>query len=105
MRETLPRLYELWRESAAAIVKHLDPTKWFLSMDEIRAGGSCAAYYDGDTLDNIKGWLETCNRTPACRGIMYTTWRDKYTLLPDFGDWVSGNSQPVTGVGPKQPPQ
>ena len=179
-----PKLYEYWRESAAAIKKHLSPSKWFLSMDEIRAGGSCAAcqarhltmgeilgdcitkqteiirdvcpqakvyiwsdmldpnhnahgdyylvdgdftgswehvprdlvigcwyfrkreqsmsffsklgfetlagaYYDGDTLDNIEGWLDTIGHTPKCRGIMYTTWRNKYALLPGFGDLVA----------------
>ena len=179
-----PKLYEYWRQSAKAIKRRLNPDKWFLSMDEIRAGGSCAvckernmtmgeilgdcitrqvkiirevnprakvyiwsdmldhnhnahgdyylvdgdftgswehvpkdlviacwyfkkrresmrffsglgfetlagAYYDGDTLDNIKGWLDTINRTPKCRGIMYTTWRNKYKLLPGFGDLVS----------------
>ena len=178
-----PRLYEYWRDSAAAIRKHLDPEKWFLSMDEIRAGGSCAAckarnlamgeilgdcitrqtaiirevkptanvyiwsdmldpnhnahgdyylvegdyteswehvpkdlviccwyfkkreesmrffsglgfetlagaYYDADNLDNVKGWLDTVGRTPKCRGIMYTTWRNKYDLLPAFGDLI-----------------
>ncbi len=176
-----PELYDFWRESAAAIQQHLGPDKWFLSMDEIRAGGSCAAckarhltmgemlgdcitrqteiiraakpgvkvyiwsdmldpnhnahgnyylvdgdyagswehipkdiviccwyftkraesmrffsglgfetlagaYYDGDDLENIKGWLETVNQTPKCRGIMYTSWRNKYQLLPAFGD-------------------
>ena len=38
-----PELYEYWRKSAAGVKKHLNPEKWFLSMDEIRAGGSCAA--------------------------------------------------------------
>ncbi len=185
-----PKLYDLWRESAAAIKKHLDPAQWFLSMDEIRAGGSCAAckargmtmgeilgdcitkqvqiirqvrpdaqvyawsdmldpnhnahgnyylvdgdftgswehvpkdlviacwyfkkreasmsffsklgfatlagaYYDGDTLDNINGWIDTCNRTPKCRGIMYTTWRNKYKLLPAFGDAVRQRAKPL----------
>jgi len=179
-----PKLYEHWRESAAAIKKHLNPGKWFLSMDEIRAGGSCqacktrnlsmaeiladcitkqaqiirqvtpharvyiwsdmldvnhnaranyylvdgdltgswehvprdlviacwyfkkreasmsffsklgfetlaGAYYDGDTLSNIEGWLDTMEHTPKCRGIMYTTWRNKYRLLPGFGDLVT----------------
>lgn len=176
-----PSLYEYWEQSAAAIQQHLAPEKWFLSMDEIRAGGSCAAckargitmgemlgdcitrqtqiiravrpdakvyiwsdmldpnhnargdyylvhgdftgswnhipkdlviacwyfskreesmrffaeqgfptlagaYYDGDDLDNIKGWLDTVHRTPNCRGIMYTSWQNKYQLLPAFGD-------------------
>ena len=36
-----PALYEYFRTSAAAVKKALDPRKWFLSMDEIRAGGTC----------------------------------------------------------------
>ena len=51
------------------------------------------AYYDGDTLDNPKGWIETVSRTPKCRGIMYTTWRNKYALLPGFGDLVMQHTQ------------
>jgi len=184
-----PKLYDYWRESAAAIQKHLNPSKWFLSMDEIRMGGSCelcksrgltmgeilgdcitkqmqiirdahpgakvyiwsdmldpnhnahgnyylvegdftgswnhvpkdlviacwyfkkrdksmpffsglgfdtlaGAYYDGDTTENIEGWIETCNQTPKCRGIMYTTWRNKYKLLPAYGDLVKQRSHP-----------
>ncbi|MBT3376487.1 MAG: hypothetical protein HN742_41565 [Lentisphaerae bacterium] len=38
-----PALYDYFRESAAALATHLGSGKWFLSMDEIRAGGSCAA--------------------------------------------------------------
>ena len=184
-----PKLYEYWRRSATAIQKRLSPAKWFLSMDEIRAGGSCqacqargmtmgeilgdcitqqvgiirgvapqakvyvwsdmldpnhnahgnyylvdgdfsrswehvpkdlviacwyfkkrdlsmdffsklgfetlaGAYYDADTLLNVQGWLDTCNRTPRCRGIMYTSWRNKYALLPGFGDLVAEGSRP-----------
>ena len=48
------------------------------------------AYYDGDTLDNPRGWLEVLNQTPKACGIMYTTWRNKYELLAPFGDLVSG---------------
>ena len=47
------------------------------------------AYYDGDTLDNPKGWLQELDRTPKAVGIMYTTWRNKYELLAPFGDLVS----------------
>ena len=36
-----PALYEYFRTSAAAVKEALDPRKWFLSMDEIRAGGTC----------------------------------------------------------------
>ena len=47
------------------------------------------AYYDGDTLENPKGWLEALDRTPKAIGIMYTTWQDKYDLLAPFGDLVT----------------
>jgi len=180
-----PKVYKIWSRQAELIQKHLAPKKWLLSMDEIRAGGGCAAckergmtmgqilgdcitrqvrlirkvnpkaevltwsdmldpnhnahgkyylvdgdftgswnyipkdlvifcwyyhkrkeslkffsglgfatvagaYYDGDTLENPKGWLETLDRTPGALGIMYTTWRNKYELLGPFGDLVSG---------------
>jgi hypothetical protein len=45
-----------------------------------------AAYYDADDLENPKGWIESLNRTPHATGIMYTTWENKYQLLPAFGD-------------------
>jgi hypothetical protein len=47
------------------------------------------AYYDADSLDNPKGWLESLDRTHGAVGIMYTTWQDNYQLLPAFGDLVS----------------
>ncbi len=47
------------------------------------------AYYDGDTLDNPRGWLEVLDRTPNALGIMYTTWENKYALLGPFGDLVT----------------
>jgi hypothetical protein len=45
-----------------------------------------AAYYDQDTLENPKGWLEELSHTPGALGIMYTTWENKYQLLGPFGD-------------------
>jgi hypothetical protein len=48
------------------------------------------AYYDADNLDNPRGWLESLDATPGAAGIMYTTWLNKYDLLPGFGDLVSG---------------
>ena len=179
-----PKVYEIWRKQAELIQKHLAPKRWLLSMDEIRAGGSCGAckarkmsmaqilgdcltrqfeiirqvdpqaevfvwsdmldpnhnahgnyylvegdyagswkyipkdmqivcwyyqkrneslahfaglgfktlagaYYDGDTLENPKGWLGALERTPGAVGIMYTTWQNKYELLGSFGDLVS----------------
>ena len=47
------------------------------------------AYYDADTLENPRGWLEELSRTPNAQGIMYTTWLNKYELLADFGKLVS----------------
>jgi hypothetical protein len=38
-----PELYELFGKSAAAIEAAIHPRKWFLPLDEIRAGGTCAA--------------------------------------------------------------
>jgi hypothetical protein len=38
---------------------------------------------------NPRGWLEELAKTPNAQGIMYTTWRNKYALLPDFGKLVS----------------
>jgi hypothetical protein len=50
---------------------------------------AAGAYYDADTLDNPRGWLDALGKTPGARGIMYTTWENKYGLLADFGDLVS----------------
>ncbi len=179
-----PVVYEVWRKQVEVIQEHIAPKRWLLSMDEIRAGGSCkackdrklsmarilgdcltrqfemirganpqaevfvwsdmldpnhnahgnyylvdgdysgswehipremqivcwyydkrneslahfsglgfktlaGAYYDADTLDNPKGWLEALDRTPGAVGIMYTTWQNKYELLAPFGDLIS----------------
>ncbi|MBN2449445.1 MAG: hypothetical protein JXR77_03595 [Lentisphaeria bacterium] len=178
-----PELYEYWRQSAAAVQEALAPACWFLSMDEIRGGGACAAckarnlsmgeiladcirrqveiirgvrpdariviwsdmldpnhnahdhyylaestfeeswegiprdlviacwyyrirdkslaffgdlgfptlaaaYYDGDDMENIQGWIEAIRHAPANRGILYTTWQNKYDLLAPFGQAV-----------------
>ncbi len=53
-----------------------------------------ASYYDGDDLENIKGWLETLGKTPGASGIIYTTWLAKYDLLPGFGDLVAKAERP-----------
>ena len=185
-----PALYDEFRKSAKEIMKALNPHKWFLSMDEVRAGGTCAAcearhmdmahilgdcitkqraiikevrpdaeiyiwsdmldpkhnardnyfnckgtfegswnlipkdiiiscwyhkiredsmsffeklgfrtqaaaYYDVDSLDSSREWLETCNHTKNCTGIMYTSWRRKYALLEEFGKMVQEFSKPL----------
>ena len=178
-----PALYRYFDRSARAIQDLIRPRKWFLSMDEIRSGGTCAAcekrgvdmahqladclkrqrasilraspgadiyvwsdmldpahnahdnyyackgtfagvwdlipkdlivscwyyekrdvslpffaargfrtlgaaYYDADTLDTSRDWLDSCRRTKGCTGIMYTTWRKKYALLKPFGEML-----------------
>ena len=182
-----PKVYDIWKKQARLIQEHLAPKRWLLSMDEIRAGGSCAAckarklsmaqilgdcitrqvkmirgvnpqaevfiwsdmldpnhnahgnyylvegdytgswkyvpkdlgivcwyfkksreslkhfsglgfrtlagaYYDSDTLENPKGWLQALEQTPGAVGIMYTTWRNKYELLGPFGDLLRSSS-------------
>jgi hypothetical protein len=57
--------------------------EFFSRLGFVTAAG---AYYDGDTLDNPKGWLEALDGTPGAAGIMYTTWQNKYGLLAGFGD-------------------
>ncbi len=49
-----------------------------------------AAYYDADDLENPKAWLRAMKGVPGASGIMYTTWAEKYELLPSFGDLTSG---------------
>jgi hypothetical protein len=183
-----PEVYQIWARQAELMHKYLAPSKYLLSMDEIRAGGACqacqernlsmaqilgdcitrqanilrranpktevfiwsdmldpnhnargnyylvagdytgswkyvpkdltivcwyyekrkeslgffsshgfqtlaGAYYDGDTLDNPRGWLDVLDQTPRAVGIMYTTWQNKYKLLAPFGDLVRERSK------------
>jgi hypothetical protein len=67
--------------------KRTESLKFFSSLGFRTLAG---AYYDGDTLDNPRGWLEILERTPKACGIMYTTWQNKYELLGPFGDLVTG---------------
>jgi hypothetical protein len=53
-----------------------------------------AAYYDTGSLDNPAAWLESLAATPGAEGIMYTTWRNDYTLLGPFGDLVTARPGP-----------
>jgi hypothetical protein len=64
-----------------------DPSLDFFSKLGYKTLG--AAYYDADDLENPKGWMESLDRTRGADGIMYTTWENKYQLLPAFGDLVS----------------
>jgi len=183
-----PKVYEIWDKQARLLQECLAPSRYLLSMDEIRAGGACqacskrkmtmaqilgdcvtqqariirkvnpdaevliwsdmldpnhnahadyylvdgdfseswnyipkdlvivcwyykirneslkffsslgfrtlaGAYYDGDTLENPRGWLDALGQTPGACGIMYTTWRNKYELLAPFGNLVARQKQ------------
>lgn len=44
-----------------------------------------ACYYDAESLDTVKAWMETARPLPNVRGFMYTPWQKKYELLPAFG--------------------
>jgi len=68
--------------------KRNESLKFFSSLGFKTLAG---AYYDGDTLDNPKGWLESLERTPGACGIMYTTWENKYQFLAPFGDLVTSS--------------
>jgi len=70
--------------------KRGESLKFFSSLSFRTLAG---AYYDGDTLDNPKGWLEALEHTAKACGIMYTTWRNKYELLAPFGDLVCGKEK------------
>jgi hypothetical protein len=45
-----------------------------------------ACYYDADSLDQVKAWLDLARTVPEVRGFMYTPWQRKYELLGEFGD-------------------
>jgi hypothetical protein len=48
-----------------------------------------ACYYDADDLYDVTGWLHAAQKTPNVRGMMYTPWQKKYSLLPQFGDLLA----------------
>ena len=51
-----PKVYDIWRAQARLIHKHLAPARYLLSMDEVRAGGSCrACKSSGRTMARILG--------------------------------------------------
>jgi len=44
-------------------------------------------------LNTARGWLKSLDATPRAVGIMYTTWSDDFSILPDFGDLVNRKIQ------------
>jgi hypothetical protein len=64
-----------------------DQSLRFFSSKGFRTAG--ASYYDADDLSNVRDWLASLEQTPNAVGIMYTSWRQKYNLLDEFGKLVS----------------
>lgn len=52
-----------------------------------RTFGCC--YYDTEDLEHVKGWLRDLDATKGALGAMYTTWREKYELLDEFGELMA----------------
>ena len=51
-----PKVYEIWANIAREIHERIDPKYWFVSVDEVRAGGTCQACLDrGLTMGEIIG--------------------------------------------------
>ncbi len=68
------------RERIQASLKH------FSALGFRTLGG---AYYDAGDLEGSRVWLEELARTSGAYGVMYTTWKGQYGLLPSFGEMVS----------------
>jgi hypothetical protein len=56
------------------------------------------AYYDADTLDDSKKWLDLERAQPHGIGIGYITWESKFGLMPAFGDMVSSPNGAIPAV-------
>lgn len=48
-----------------------------------------SCYYDANDLKEVQGWVDLAQKTPNVRGVMYTPWEKKYSLLPAFGDLIT----------------
>jgi len=47
-----------------------------------------ANYYDADTLDSVRAWLDLAREVPEVRGYMYTSWSKRYEWLEDYARLV-----------------
>ncbi|MFH1514575.1 MAG: carbohydrate binding domain-containing protein [bacterium] len=59
----------------------------FFSKEGFRFIG--APYYDRKSLDDTVEWYEDLKNNKNSIGIMYTTWKDDYSFLVQFGDYVN----------------
>ena len=47
-----------------------------------------AGYYDGDPVENAKGWVEAAKKHKSAVGIMYTTWERNFRDIEKFNETV-----------------
>ncbi|MCD6216691.1 carbohydrate binding domain-containing protein [bacterium] len=73
------------------IYKYRRQSLMFFSENGFRTMGS--PYYDRKSLDDTKKWYDELARTSGSMGIMYTTWKNDYSFLEEFGDYLSDKSQ------------
>lgn len=59
----------------------------FFSEQGFRIMG--APYYDKKSLNDTTEWYKELERTPGSIGIMYTTWKDDFSFLSEFGDYLN----------------
>ena len=59
----------------------------FFSENGFRTMG--APYYDKKSLDDTIQWYKELAQTPLSVGIMYTTWKNDYSFLIPFADYIT----------------
>lgn len=52
----------------------------FFAKEGFRTQGAC--FYDIDKEADLRVWVDMCKATDGCVGLMYTTWKRDYSLLP-----------------------
>jgi hypothetical protein len=58
-----------------------DGLKWFADLGHKQI---IAGFYDGDPKESVASWMETSKGLPGIIGMMYTTWQQDYTKMPEF---------------------
>ncbi len=72
--------------------------KRFRFFDGLGNRTMIAAYYDSDVAENRRAWSAASAGSRGVEGVMYTTWRDDYSMLEEFADaWWGGAGRPDAG--------
>jgi hypothetical protein len=59
-------------------------------------------YYDKKSLDDTVGWYDELVKTKGAVGIMYTTWKNDFSFLTKFADYINQRSK---GIPPSNSPR